>query len=65
MMSNKDPKSDAERAAKDKKLRRETIGTHLKSMYEEVAAEPIPADFLELLECADDQAKDKGDEEHD
>ena len=38
------------------------IGAQLRQMYDEVANEPVPADFLNLLEQAD-VAKDDQEEE--
>ena len=34
------------------------IGNSLKRMYEDVANEPIPDDFLKLLEQADENSKE-------
>ena len=51
------PKSDA-----GAKQRQDRIGDRLRQLYDEVANEPVPDDFLKLLEEADD-APDDGDED--
>ena len=42
----------------DKEQLSTKIGNSLKQMYEDVANEPIPDDFLKLLEQADENLKD-------
>lgn len=37
----------------DKRARSQKIGSQLRSLYDEIAREPIPQDFIELLESAD------------
>ncbi|MEL6244893.1 MAG: NepR family anti-sigma factor [Pseudomonadota bacterium] len=51
------PKGDA-----GAKQRQDRIGDRLRQLYDEVANEPVPDDFLKLLEEADD-APDDGDED--
>lgn len=38
--------------------RQDAIGRRLRQMYDEVVSEPLPADFLSILEQADDGAPD-------
>ncbi|MEO0981804.1 MAG: NepR family anti-sigma factor [Pseudomonadota bacterium] len=47
---------------KGAKQRQDRIGDRLRQLYDEVANEPVPDDFLKLLEEADDAADD-GDED--
>jgi hypothetical protein len=37
--------------------RQDALGRRLRQMYDNVVGEPVPADFLALLEQADDQKK--------
>lgn len=36
-----------------------TIGNQLRQLYDDVAKEPVPDDFLKLLEEADEQSTDE------
>ena len=44
---------DSPKQAQERKARQKKIGDQLRHIYDEVAAEPIPSDFLKLLENAD------------
>jgi len=46
----------------DGKRRHDRIGDQLRKLYDDVASEPVPDDFLSLLEDADKSAE-AGDEE--
>jgi len=52
-MSDKPEKERSERRRKEKEARSRQIGAHLKALYNQVANEPVPDDFLSLLEDAD------------
>ncbi|MEM1106934.1 MAG: NepR family anti-sigma factor [Pseudomonadota bacterium] len=51
-------KTDTRGAAK----RQKRIGDQLRQLYDEVASEPVPDDFLKLLEEADDDADEPGED---
>ena len=60
-MAQHSGKSSRQRA--DERKRQERLGGHLRKMYDDVASEPVPDDFLRLLEDADkaSQSDGKGD----
>lgn len=43
--------------ARSRRLRQKRIGNQLRRLYEDVATEPIPDDFMKLLEEADKNKK--------
>ncbi|MCI4646403.1 MAG: hypothetical protein MRY64_16600 [Hyphomonadaceae bacterium] len=47
----------SERDARSKHARRRKIGEQLKQLYDDVANEPIPDEFLKLLRDADEKSK--------
>lgn len=52
--------NDPDRAEKpkDRKEQSRKLGTQLRRLYDDVASEPVPDDFLKLLDDADEQASD-------
>ena len=46
-----------EEEANNRRLRQKRIGNQLRRLYEDVATEPIPDDFMKLLEEADKKKK--------
>ena len=56
--------NNADRAAnrKDRRERGKKIGDKLRAMYDDVASEPVPDEFLKLLEDADEVSEHKGNE---
>lgn len=55
----KDQKPDRERA-RAIKARQRAIGRELRRVYDDVAQEPVPDDFLDLLRKMDQQGSDDG-----
>jgi len=47
----------------DAKKRQERIGDHLRKLYDDVANEPIPDEFMKLLEDADNTSDDESEGE--
>lgn len=47
---------------REAKVRGQKIGAHLERLYKDVASEPVPDEFLKLLEEADE--KDGGSENY-
>ena len=43
---------------RQRQARTKDIGDSLRKLYEDVAAEPVPDDFMRLLEMADEAADD-------
>ncbi|MEQ9315852.1 MAG: NepR family anti-sigma factor [Henriciella sp.] len=50
------PDKDASRATK---VRQKRIGDQLRRLYDDVTKEPVPDEFLQLLEQADHSSKKK------
>ena len=57
-MSSEDKKPDAE-ADRSRKVRQKQIGDKLRRMYDDVTSEPVPDEFLSLLEQADKSKSNK------
>lgn len=57
-MDSTDPKPVPARDARSEDARQRKIGDTLKQLYEDVAKEPVPDDFLKLLEEADQNSSD-------
>lgn len=55
---NNDPHLQNE--TRERRARNRKIGEKLRQIYDEVASEPVPDDFLKLLEEADDASDDDG-----
>jgi hypothetical protein len=53
--------SEAERKdlRRERRARGQVIGRKLKAMYDDVANEPVPDEFLKLLEDADESSQDQ------
>lgn len=60
-MSQGDTPSD-DSANQKSKTSGGNIGNRLKKLYEDVASEPVPDEFLKLLEDADDANSSENDE---
>jgi len=60
MTENK--RSAPNKSGDGRKRRQDRIGDQLRKLYDDVASEPVPDDFLSLLEDADKSAE-AGDEE--
>ena len=56
MSQSKKPDADASRS---KKIRQKRIGDQLRRLYDDVTNEPVPDEFLSLLEQADKSSKQK------
>lgn len=56
-MSN-DAKPDAE-GDRSRKVRSKRIGDQLRQLYDDVTSEPVPDEFMSLLEQADKSSKQK------
>lgn len=56
--SNEDSHRESER--RDRRARNRKIGEKLRQIYDDVANEPAPDDFLKLLEDADDALDEEG-----
>ena len=54
-----DQASEGVRARRERRARGKQIGDKLRSMYDDVANEPVPDEFLKLLEDADDASEDQ------
>lgn len=54
----KDPYHQNE--TRERRIRNRKIGDKLRQMYDEVANEPVPDDFLKLLEEADEASDEDG-----
>ncbi|MEO8925618.1 MAG: NepR family anti-sigma factor [Caulobacteraceae bacterium] len=52
------PKSSS--ALDEARLRQQAIGVKLRQMFDEVIAEPVPDEFMEILRRADARAPEKG-----
>jgi len=52
--------SDDVLARRERRARGKKIGDKLRAMYDDVANEPVPDEFLKLLEDADDASEDQG-----
>lgn len=52
--------SDNGLARRERRARGKQIGDKLRDMYDDVANEPVPDEFLKLLEDADDASADQG-----
>ncbi|MEQ8556911.1 MAG: NepR family anti-sigma factor [Henriciella sp.] len=50
------PDPDTERS---RKVRQKRIGDQLRRLYDDVTSEPVPDEFLSLLEQADNSSKQK------
>lgn len=57
-MTNCKPPKTADRA--DEKSRQDKIGDQLRKLYDDVASEPVPDEFLRLLEDADEPNAEEG-----
>ena len=57
-MSSKQTKPDAE-ADRSRRVRQKRIGDQLRRLYDDVTSEPVPDEFLSLLEQADKFSKEK------
>tara|TARA_Y100000052_G_scaffold23793_2_gene25765 strand:- start:27942 stop:28112 length:171 start_codon:yes stop_codon:yes gene_type:complete len=44
---------------RDRRTRQKRIGNQLRRLYDEVATEPVPDDFMKLLDQADKNKKQK------
>lgn len=55
-----EPTSDSGLARRERRARGKRIGDKLRDMYDDVANEPVPDEFLKLLEDADDASEDQG-----
>ena len=51
-MGSKEVKPDAE-ADRSRRVRQKRIGDQLRRLYDDVTSEPVPDEFLNLLEQAD------------
>ena len=56
-LSNEEKPSEKARAIR---ARQSAIGRELRRMYDDVAQEPVPDDFMDLLRQIDESADDKG-----
>tara|TARA_B100000678_G_scaffold116006_1_gene97214 strand:- start:1465 stop:1629 length:165 start_codon:yes stop_codon:yes gene_type:complete len=54
-MNNKPERDDDDQ--RERRSRQKRIGNQLRRLYEDVATEPVPDDFLQLLEEADRKKK--------
>lgn len=57
-MGSKEVKPDAE-ADRSRRVRQKRIGDQLRRLYDDVTSEPVPDEFLNLLEQADKSSKTK------
>jgi hypothetical protein len=57
-MGSKEVKPDAE-ADRSRRVRQKRIGDQLRRLYDDVTSEPVPDEFLNLLEQADQSSKKK------
>lgn len=55
---NKDAKPDAD-AGRSRKVQQKRIGDQLRKLYDDVTSEPVPDEFMSLLEQADKSSKSK------
>ncbi|HEX3810855.1 MAG TPA: NepR family anti-sigma factor [Rhizomicrobium sp.] len=55
----KEPKTDRDKG-RVVRVRQRAIGRELRRMYDDVAREPIPDEFLDLLQKIDDSGKGGG-----
>jgi hypothetical protein len=55
----KEQRPDRERA-RAVRARQRAIGRELRRIYDDVAQEPVPGDFLDLLQKIDAKPKDRG-----
>ncbi|WP_084418414.1 NepR family anti-sigma factor [Henriciella litoralis] len=55
---NQKPDADADEG-RSRKLRQKRIGDQLRRLYDDVTSEPVPDEFLSLLEQADNSSKNK------
>ena len=55
---SEDAKPDAE-GDRSRKVRQKRIGDQLRQIYDDVTSEPVPDEFMSLLEQADKSAKKK------
>ena len=53
---NKDSKPEAD-GDRSRKVRQKRIGDQLRRLYDDVTSEPVPDEFLNLLEQADKSSK--------
>ncbi len=56
-VSNDEKPSEKARAIR---ARQRAIGRELRRMYDDVAQEPVPEDFMDLLRQIDESGEDKG-----
>ena len=54
-----DQTSEGVQARRERRARGKQIGDKLRAMYDDVANEPVPDEFLKLLEDADDASEDQ------
>ncbi|WOI52905.1 NepR family anti-sigma factor [Parvularcula sp. LCG005] len=59
-MGTKTPGNDPD-DVRQRRSRTKRIGKHLREMYDEVAKEDVPDDFMRLLEEADSKSSSGGD----
>ncbi|WP_147372766.1 NepR family anti-sigma factor [Henriciella mobilis] len=57
-MGSKEVKPDAE-ADRSRRVRQKRIGDQLRRLYDDVTSEPVPDEFLNLLEQADKSSEKK------
>lgn len=57
-MNSEDSKPDAE-GDRSRKVRQKQIGDKLRRLYDDVTSEPVPDEFLSLLEQADKSKSNK------
>lgn len=57
-MNSNDPNHQSKKASRALDGRQRKIGNTLKQLYEDVANEPVPDDFMKLLEEADQNSSD-------
>ena len=55
-----DPSSESAEDRRDRHARGKKIGDKLRALYDDVATQPVPDEFLKLLEDADEAPQNEG-----
>ena len=58
--SSDKPRSQTRSSLDEARLRQQAIGVKLRQMFDDVVAEPVPDEFLNILRRADDKSRTGG-----
>jgi hypothetical protein len=58
--SSEKPRALARSSLDEARLRQQAIGVKLRQMFDDVVAEPVPDEFLDILRKADDKSQAGG-----